>query len=152
MKWAELREGLLQLPDGEQKGAFRPLLEGVRGLTGYIFWENLFPEADGDTLVAVYLFKRVADDFFFNFGQDAQFSLDRELESGVTVERKVGQAMVPLVRYIKGVLAGRPPEECFSSLSQAAANFLQLVDEVSRRGRAFMLKEGNGNGYGKPQT
>lgn len=146
MKWSELREGLFQLPDGEQEGSFRPLLEGVRGVTGYIFWEDLLPGCDIDTLAAVCLFKRVADDFFFNFGQDAQFSLDPEMESGVTLERKVGQAMVPLIQYIRGALRGRPLEERFSLLSQAVANFLRLVAEVSDKGRASMVKEEKGDG------
>jgi len=101
---------------------------------------------DPQSLAAVYLFKKVADDVFFNFAQDSSVPLDLKLEDDRKALYHVEEVLVPLVQFVQGSLSGQPWEETSKYLRQAAVQYLELVSRFSERGRVISVeRRDNGN-------
>lgn len=129
--WDQLKKDLLALPYASEPGE-DPLFAKIRRLTGNLFWEDICPEVDHQR-AAVYLFKKVADDIFFNFGQDASVSLDLKLDDDREVLYHVEDALAPLVKFVQASLSDAPWEETAMHLYMAAAKYLELVIGFSGR-------------------
>lgn len=131
VNWDQLKKNLLELPyASEPRGD--PLLGRIRSLTGNLFWEDIYPEADHQR-AAVYLFKKVADDVFFNFGQDASVALDLKVDDGREVLYHVEEVLTPLVKFIQASLSDQLWEETAEHLYTAVAKYLELVTRFSGR-------------------
>lgn len=134
--WEQLRKELLDLPQTSEPGGDL-LLTRIRRLTGNLFWEDVYRDLDPQSAAAVYLFKKVADDVFFNFGQDSSVPLDLELEDGRQAFCHVDEVLTPLVEFVQASLSDQPLGETVKYLHQAAEKYLELVNRFSRRGRSF---------------
>lgn len=133
MTWEQLRDALLALPSSSELDS--PLLGRIRDVTGTIFWEDLDSDLDPQTLAVIYLFKKVADDVFFNFGQDSFLPLDSLLEDGKLVQDHVDEVLSPLVEFVQSSLRGQPWEETAELLPRLTTQYLKLVRRISARGR-----------------
>ena len=136
MNWQELRKELLALPETSKPGELS-LLGQIRRVTGHLFWEDVYRDLDAQSAGAVYLFKRVADDVFFNFAQDSFIPLDLKLEDGREAIFHVEEILTPLVKFVQGSLSDQDQKDAMKYLHQAAAKYLEVVDYFSRRGRSL---------------
>lgn len=130
VNWEQLRKELLALPETSQPRDV-PLLGRIRHLTGNLFWEDVYPAMDPQSAAAVYFFKKVADDVFFNFGQDCSVPLDLKLDDGREAMYHIEEALTPLVKFVQASLSDQPWEETTKHLREAGAKYLELVSRFS---------------------
>lgn len=139
MNGREFIASLLALPSAPEssKGT---LMTSIRKLTGNVYWDDLFQELTGKELVTAYLFKRVADDVFFNFAQDASLSLDAQLD-GRELLFHVDDIFVPLVIFARQALSNSPGADTY--LHVAIEKYFALLRRLATEGRALLAQGGH---------
>ena len=127
-----LRDELLALPYKTKPGDV-PLMGRIRQLTSNLFLEDIYSNFDSQSGAAVYLFKKVADDVFFNFGQDSSVSLDLKLDNGKEALFHIEEVLTPLVKFVQASLLDHSWEGAAKYLRDTAAKYLELVAYFSER-------------------